>query len=193
MYKKFFHASILILLLLFPQNLGAEENFGHVPMDHRVKAAFLCKFIKYMDWPSSRIVRNRGEFIIGVFGESPITGNLVSIMPKVVDGWKLKIIKIKDIKQATDTHMLFLSLSEKERFPEIIHVVKDSSVLTVSDNDLSDSNNFLAMGGIVNLYLWAQMVRFEINLEAAEAADIKISSKLLTLAKKFNTEPKHQN
>lgn len=185
MFKNLFHISILIILLLFSQNIGAEDNSRFVPMDHRVKAAFLCKFIKYMDWPSSTIVRNEGEFIIGVFGDSPIAGNLFSIMPKEIAGWKLKIIKIDDIKEVLDTHMLFLSSSEQGQFPKIIDLLNDLSVLTVSDNDY-----FLEMGGIVNLFTMNKMVRFEISLEAAKAADIKISSKLLRLAKIFHEEPK---
>lgn len=185
MYRKIIHATIFIFFLLFQKNLGAETNFKNVPMDHRVKAAFLCKFIKFMDWPSSRIVRNRGEFVIGVFGESPIAGNLISIMPKKVDGWKLKFIKVNDIQEALDSHMLFLASSEKERFPEFIDLLKNSSVLTVSD-----TQEFLGMGGIVKFFILDKMVRFEINLEAAKAAGIKISSKLLRLAKIFQTEPK---
>ena len=184
MYKKIFHPSILIFLLLFSQNIGAENNSRLVPMDHRVKAAFLCKFIKYMDWPSSIIVRNEGEFVIGVYGDSPIAGNLFSIMPKAVAGWKLKIIKIDDIEKVIETNMLFLSSSQEEQFPEIIEHLNNASVLTVSDND-----KFLEKGGIVNFFTMNKMVRFEINLEASEAANIKISSKLLRLAKIFQTEP----
>ena len=188
MFKNLFYTSILIILLLVPQNLGAKDNFKGVPMDHRVKAAFLCKFIKYMDWPSTIIVRNEGEFVIGVYGDSPIAGNLFSIMPKEVAGWKLKIIKIKDIKQTLDSHILFLSSSEKDQYPEIIDLLKNSSVLTVSDTD-----NFLAMGGMVNFYLMDRMVRFEINLEAAQAAEIKISSKLLRLANNFHTKANYKD
>lgn len=185
MNKKLFHIFILIILSLFPVNTGAENNFKQVPIDHRVKAAFLCKFIKFMDWPSSRIVRNKGTFNIGVFGESPIAGNLFAIMPKEIDGWKLKIIKINDIKEALSSHMLFVSSSEEKRFPEIIELLKNESVLTVSDNP-----KFLEMGGIVKFFMMERKVRFEVNLEAAEVADIKISSQLLRLAKIFKAEPK---
>lgn len=185
MLKNIFQVSILILHLVLPQNLGAQDNLQRVPMDHRVKAAFLCKFIKYMDWPSSIIVRNEGEFVIGVYGDSPIAGNLFSIMPKEVAGWKLKIIKIEDVEKVVETNMLFLSSSEEGQFPEIIDLLHNTSVLTVSDND-----NFLERGGIVKFFTLDKMVRFEINLAAAKAADIKISSKLLRLAKIYHEQPK---
>ena len=178
MHRKYFYTFILVFFLLVSPNLGAQENFKQVPMDHRVKAAFLCKFIKFMDWPSSRIVRNKGTFNIGVLGESQIASNLFAIMPKSIDGWKLKIIKINNVKEALDTHMLFVSSSEQERFSDIINIVKKTSVLTVSDTD-----QFLESGGIVNFFMLKKMVRFEVNLKAAEMADIKISSKLLRLAK----------
>jgi hypothetical protein len=185
-FKKYiFHIFILIILVQVPKNLGAEDNLNKVPMDHRVKAAFLCKFIKYMDWPSYVITRDEGEFVIGVYGDSPITGNLFSIMPKEVAGWKLKIIKINDINQVIDTHMVFLSSSEEGQYSEIIDLLDKRSVLTVSDN-----HNFLPMGGITNFFTLDKMVRFEISLAAADAANIKISSKLLRLAKIYNEGPK---
>ena len=183
MFKNIFHISILIILLLVPQNLGAKDNLTNVPMDHRVKAAFLCKFIKYMDWPSYVITRDEGEFVIGVYGDSPIAGNLFSIMPKEVAGWKLKIIKINDINEVIGTHMVFLSSSEEGQYSKIIDLLDKRSVLTVSDN-----HNFLPMGGIVNFFTIDKMVRFEISLAEAKEANIKISSKLLRLAKIFDEE-----
>jgi len=74
--------------------------------------------------------------------------------------------------------MVFISRSEKGRLTEILDTIKGAPVLTVADMD-----RFAHRGGMVNLYLEHNKVRFEINVKAAAEAKLKISSKLLRLAK----------
>ena len=178
MFKQLFYTSIVTFVFLFNAKVGAQSHAQPVPMDHRVKAAFLVKFIKYIDWPSSNSPGGKGRFKLGVFGESPIAGNLFSIMPKEVRGWQLEIIKIRTVEECLDSHMLFLSSSEVDRYAEIVNALKDSSVLTVSD-----TKDFLDMGGMINFLIIDEMVRFEINLKIAEQMGLKISSRILKLAK----------
>ena len=177
--KPIYSASIWVIffLLLFSGSVEGQDSSKSYPMAHRVKAAFLCKFIRYMEWPESVIVRNKGTFTIGVFGDSPVAGNLFSLMPKEIDGWQLEIVQVKSTQDIMKSHMLFLSSSEKSRYPEIINMVKESGTLTVSDTP-----KFLKMGGIVNFIIVDKMVRFSINLNAAEKEGLKISSRLLKIA-----------
>jgi hypothetical protein len=179
MIKSTYSAAILIVLFLFlfAGSVEGQDTSKHYPMAHRVKAAFLCKFIRYMEWPESVIVRNQGTFTIGVFGDSPVAENLFALMPKEIDGWQLEIIQVKSTQDIMKSHMFFLSSSEKSRYPEIINMLKESSTLTVSDTP-----EFLKMGGLVNFIIIDQMVRFSINLNAAEKEGLKISSRLLKLA-----------
>ena len=98
-------------------------------------------------------------------------------MPKEIDGWQLEIVQVKSTQDIMKSHMLFLSSSEKSRYPEIINMVKESGTLTVSDTP-----EFLKMGGMVNFIIIDKMVRFNINLNAAEKEGLKISSRLLKIA-----------
>ncbi|HEX3130711.1 MAG TPA: YfiR family protein, partial [Thermoanaerobaculia bacterium] len=77
-----------------------------------------------------------------------------------------------------DCHVLFVSRSERGRLPEVLAQVQGEPVLTVGDTD-----GFLKAGGIINFVLDENKVRFQINPEAAERSRLKISSKLLRLAK----------
>jgi hypothetical protein len=56
-------------------------------------------------------------------------------------------------------------------------VIGNSTVLTVGETD-----NFAAEGGIINFKIEAGSVRVQINLEAARRQQLRISSKLLSLA-----------
>jgi len=77
-------------------------------------------------------------------------------------------------------YLLFISQSEKKNTKEIIELLKDSSVLTISD-----SQGFLDAGGVANFVIEDNKVRFDINLTASEKAGLKIRSQLLRLAKKI--------
>jgi hypothetical protein len=99
--------------------------------------------------------------------------------------------KAGDIKTIIDTiangqmetlkrcHLLFICASEKKTVNEIIDLVKDQGVLTVSD-----IREFLDAGGIVSFVIEDNKVRFDINLTASEKAGLRIRSQLLRLAKK---------
>ncbi len=76
-------------------------------------------------------------------------------------------------------HLLFICQSERKNTKEIIDLLKNDGVLTVSD-----TQGFLEDGGIVNFVIEDNKVRFDINLTASEKAGLKIRSQLLRLAKK---------
>ena len=74
-------------------------------------------------------------------------------------------------------HILFISSSEEKRLAKILEILKDSSVLTVGE-----MKQFAQSGGMVNFTIKENKIRFEINVDAAVRAELKISSKLLKLA-----------
>lgn len=79
--------------------------------------------------------------------------------------------------ETTHCQILFISNSEKKRFSEIIQSLHGNAVLTVNATD-----RFIESGGMVNFVQEASKIRFQINNEAVKATQLKISSKLLSLA-----------
>ncbi|MDB6019845.1 MAG: hypothetical protein JWR19_4334, partial [Pedosphaera sp.] len=118
--------------------------------------------------------------VIGVVGESPMGPELHrSIMGKTVNGRALEVRQIGSLGELKNCQMVFICSSEKKRLPEILKAVGDASVLTVGETD-----NFTEAGGMINLVREGNKVRFEINDNAARRVRLKISSKLLSLARK---------
>ncbi|MGB7750059.1 MAG: YfiR family protein [Candidatus Acidiferrales bacterium] len=74
--------------------------------------------------------------------------------------------------------MLFVGKHDAARLGRLLAELKDGSVLTVGESD-----GFVQQGGMIGFLLVENKVRFEINLQAAERANLKISSRLLLLAK----------
>jgi YfiR/HmsC-like len=79
---------------------------------------------------------------------------------------------------ARTCHILFIASSEKARLKQIFEGLGGSDALTVGD-----TKGFVEQGGMINFVLEHDRMQFEVNRKAAEQAGLKISSKLLIVAK----------
>jgi hypothetical protein len=174
-------ALLLAVVLALP---GAARAQGTPEYD--LKAAFLYNFTKFVDWPSSAFPDAGSPLRICVLGEDPFGRSLQAVADEneEVGGHKLTVISTKSLSRPGGCQVLFISRSEQERLPQILAAVKGAPVLTVGD-----SRGFLDHGGIINFILEGSKVRFEINPEAADRVGIKISSKLLRLARISGPKP----
>jgi hypothetical protein len=168
---------LLALLLAVPAHLGAQAA------EYDVKAAFLYNFTKFVDWPPSAFP-DPNNLKICVLGDDPFGKSLRSVAGEQVGSHKLTVMQTESISRPTGCQVLFISRSERERLPQILAAIKESPVLTVGD-----TNGFADHGVIINFVLEGSKVRFEINTDSADRAGIKISSKLLQLAKRIVTNP----
>ena len=116
--------------------------------------------------------------IMEILGEDPFGDTVESLGQKRVKGRAIRIKRFKDIGSDAGCHILFVSNSEKDALKDILRKTKGRAVLTVGE-----SEGFAQNGGIINFLTLQNKIRFEINITAADQADLKISSKLLKLAK----------
>jgi hypothetical protein len=152
-----------------------------LPSEYQMKAAYLYNFAKFVEWPAAAFPTTNSPIIIGVLGDDPFNGFLDStVQNKKIDGHPLAVHRPKTPADARACHVLFISSSEKKRWPEISAALAGSSTLTVSEN----WDRFTEQGGMIHLFMEGKRVYFDINNEAARRAGLKISSKLLLLGKK---------
>jgi len=97
---------------------------------------------------------------------------------KVVAGRTVIVERTGDLASARHCQMVFVSSSEKQRVTEILDGLKGANALVVGETE-----GFAAAGGTVQFNLEENHVRFAINTDAAERAGLKVSSKLLSLAR----------
>jgi len=83
-------------------------------------------------------------------------------------------------------HLLFIRSSEKEQIGAIIDSLRGAPVLTVSDAD-----GFLETGGMINLVVRNNKVRWAINRTALNSAGLQLNAKLLQLAVRVEDRPKN--
>jgi len=167
----------LFFMLTGTLNLHAEPQPSF--HEYHVKAAFLYNFAKFVEWPEEVLGHSSTPITIGILGRDPFGHYLDrTIKNKTVKGRELVIKRFEEVDDLEATHILFISESEKKRLSETLNKRKNWHVLTVSDME-----GFSELGGIINLITEENRIRFVINVDAAERADLKISSHLLKLAK----------
>jgi hypothetical protein len=152
--------------------------------EYQVKAAFLYNFAKFVEWPAQTFKTEKDPMRICVLGQNPFGGALVdAVGGKTVLGRPFVVADISEPSQAAECQMLFVSSSAGKRLRSIFGELRATGILTVGENQ-----GFAAQGGIVNFKLEDGRVRLEINIEAAERARLRISSKVLNLAQIVKSE-----
>ena len=146
--------------------------------EYEIKAAFLYNFIKFIDWPAQALPESSDTMTICVLGEDPFGEAIESIKDKPAKGKRLSVRRIQGVKELTACHVLFVGSSEEKRLPQVMQSVQGLSVLTVGEMD-----EFVRQGGIINFVIEKNKVRFQINVDNASRAGLKLSSQLLSLAK----------
>ncbi len=150
--------------------------------EYDVKAAFLFNFVKFVDWPEDVFQSSTSPFIISILGTDSFGKALDSFKGKTINGRNLVIKRADSLNELERSHVIFICASERENLSQILGTAEKWHALTVGD-----TKGFIQSGGIINLVIIDGKIGFEINVAAAEKADLKISSKLLKLVKALYT------
>lgn len=170
--------SLIVIIAAFAMLSGVPNAYAQPrSLEYEIKAAFLYNFAKFIEWPAKGPA-DTSTIIIGTLGEDPFGDTLRTIEGKSIEGRKVVTKRFKSVRDLEFSHVLFISPSEKERLGEIMKVLKDWSVLTVGE-----MAGFVEAGGIINFIIEGNKVRFEINAVNAERARLRLSSRLLNVAK----------
>ena len=142
----------------------------------------LYNLTNFVQWPDSAYPDRRAPIVLCILGQDPFATSLVSTIPKEIDNGRPMLMRhLQSDKETRGCHILYISTSERKTAAHIFSTLNGSSTLTVGE-----MTQFAARGGIIQFSMEDQHVRFDINLEAASRAGLRISSKLLALAQIVN-------
>lgn len=145
-------------------------------LEYRIKAACLLHFAEYVVWPPAASDR---PFRICIAGEDPFGPGLDRMVSaESVDGARIEVRRSPDDDELAGCRILFVGRSESDRLERIFDRVKDRPVLTVGETEA-----FRRAGGMIDFIVENNRVRLRINAAAAERTGLKISARLLRLAK----------
>jgi len=146
--------------------------------EYDVKAAWLLNFARFVNWPTNAFASPESPILVGIAGKDPFGRSLEKALTgKTVKGRSLVVKKPVTDEELRQCHILFVSISERRRFRDLCDKLRTQPILTVSEAD-----DFLDEGGIVNFVLKEKSIRFEINVQAAQAAGLKMEANLLKVA-----------
>jgi hypothetical protein len=171
----------LLLLAVFLSCLVAPDSgqAARPSKEYEVKAAFLLNFVQYIDWPTTAFADAKSPIAIGVLGDDPFGSALdQTFQGESAHGRSFVIKRSRSVDDLKSCHLLFISKSEKDKVDDILSSLNTTTLATVSEFD-----GFARRGGLINFYLEGKKIRFEINTNAAQSKDLKVSSELLKRAR----------
>jgi len=143
--------------------------------EHQIKAVFLFNFAQFVEWPAQAFPEAQTPLVIGVLGEDPFGTFLdETVRGEKVNNRPLVIQRYRRVEEIQTCHILFISSSETNHLDQTFSNLKGRSILTVGD-----AESFARYGGMIRFMTEANKTRLRINVEAAKAANLTISSKLL--------------
>jgi len=161
------------LLLCLGPRLAAVDKAPSA--EFQLKAVFLFNFAQFVEWPARAWPTADAPLVIGVIGDDPFGTYLDELVRnEKVGAHPLAIQRLKRADDVAGCHILFFSRSEVDALDPALEALRGRSVLTVSDLD-----SFSRKGGMVRFVMEAGKIRLRINVEAAKAGELKISSKIL--------------
>jgi hypothetical protein len=145
------------------------------PSEYQVKAVFLFNFTQFVDWPPQAFPGPDAPFVIGVIGEDPFGPHLDQVVRgETVNQRPLVIERYRSVAEIRDCNILFIGSTESGHLDEILAALKGRSILTVGDADPRGQR-----GVMIRLVNENNRIRLRIDVAAAKAGNLTISSKLL--------------
>jgi len=163
----------VLLLWALPVTLSAQYN--HDVM----KAAYLERITRFIDWPEIQNSKDTTVFTIGIFGDSDFYSVLkTSLKDKTIKGRKVEIVKLVKPINAELCDICYISGINEPELEILVSEANRNGVLV-----MTEKKGFGEKGVHVNFYLENNKLKFEINRSSMESGKFKVSSLLLKSSK----------
>jgi hypothetical protein len=150
----------------------AQEGAGSV--EYPVKAAFLYNFMRYVQWPE----RSAAEMTVCILGRDPFGPAIDrALVGKAVGGRQVTVRRLATAATSQACAVLFVPASAMREWGAAHSRLGGEPVLTVGE-----TRGFTEAGGVIGFVVEANRLQFEVNQSAADAARLRLSSRLLGLA-----------
>jgi len=147
--------------------------------EYEVKAAFLYNFTQFTTWPPYVLGSADTPFVVALIGDDPFNGALERVFGgKTVNGRPVVVKHFASPDEMGPCQVLFVPGAQDDSLSALFQKLGNSAVLTVGESD-----KFIGAGGGIRFFIEENRMRFEIDLTATDAARLKLSAKLIKLAK----------
>lgn len=173
-----FPAMLALLAASLPTMVPAAAWSQDGALERAVKAAYLSKFVPFVDWPSSAGASSASPFILCIAGNDPF-GSLIeeAVAGQRLHGRPAAVRRLSVVARDAGCDLLYAGGSPDQPVAAELAAVSGTPVLTITDAARNGGPK-----GVINFVIEDNRVRFEINAAAAAANGLTISSKLMSLA-----------
>jgi hypothetical protein len=170
----------LVVLSMLAANVLCMHLRAQTPSkEYELKAVLLWRLAQYTDFPAEAFENAQSPVIIGVLGDNPFGDALrLAARGEKAHGRNIEVHYFKEVADITECHLLFVSESERLRVRSITSDLRRRSILTVSDIEGFARDG----GGMVRFAMEKGKVTLIVNLEAVNAAGLKLDGRLLRMA-----------
>lgn len=166
--------SVLAMVLLASTLAWAQSP------ENEIKAAFLYKFGSFVEWPAETFAGPDGSFVIGVMGADAVAAELERVTAgRTIQERGVTVRRVRRGDPLGRLHILFIGDTESARLTEIAAATRGRPVLLVTE-----SENSISRGSMINFVEVDNKVRFDVAPAPAERDQLKISARLLSVARK---------
>lgn len=167
-----------------PHASSAQPEASVLAAERSIKAAYLCKFAGYVEWPGAAPAAG-APLLIGVVD----AGAMADELTRLTDGRRInerpvQVRRIGPDEPLEGLHVLFVGGQDRERLAARLSPARTLPILTVTE-----STGALGDGSVINFTVERERVRFEVSLPAAELSRLKLSSRLLAVAQRVQRVP----
>ena len=174
------HAALGGVACVLPQSGRAQAA---AVAEHQVKAAYLYKFLDFVEWPAAAFDGPKSPFVIGVAGADALADELDALIARRrVESRPVHLRRLRPGEAASGLHVLFVG--REARVATWLAATARQPVLAVTEAD-----DTLPAGSTINFVMLDKRVRFDVDLRSAESRELKISSRLLGVARRVEGAP----
>jgi hypothetical protein len=170
--------AVIGAMVLCPGSWGVSAQTASEPA---LKSAFLYNFPRFTEWPPE-VLAPGDPILLCVVNDGVVAGMLETLTKgRNVEGHPLVVSTMAQDSPApalSVCSVVFLSGLGLVRSAALLEALNGKPILTVGDGEA-----FARAGGIVGLFIKDGTLQFGINTTAAQRAGLRLSSKLLNLAK----------
>ncbi len=157
---------------------GVAKAQSAATLERKVKAAFLYKFLGYTEFPAAALGDAGAPVVIGVVDADELAAELVRIVSgRTVLSRPIVVKVFRDHESPSGVHLLFVGGNDALRVRNVLRSAAAAPMLLVTEVD-----DGLRQGSVINFRIVEERVRFDVSLEAADRHSVKLSSRLLTVA-----------
>jgi hypothetical protein len=154
---------------------AAAQSDGESKQD-LIRSAMVFNFCKFVQWPEGQTPGD--SIVLGVMGTMGEYPDFSSIAGKNVRDVPIAVRQVTSREEIRRCQLVYIPQSQRAALSETLSVAQEAPILTISDLD-----GFCNKGGMIQLVERRGKIRFFINRDAAEQAQLSLSSQLLKVAK----------